>query len=302
MGMNLEKIYRGKLRQLLGTAYHLIPGKDPLLKVIRNHWQLPESAYRWIRYRGVFTVDVNGDSFQLRSDGEHTESSIFWGNLDGALEGVSFRLWSEIVKDANTIFDVGANTGIYSLIAKSVNPAARVFGFEPIERICRKFESNKNLNDFDIECLQLAVSDKDGTAVIFDPGGHVYSVTLNENHNPPGVQFKETVVKTARLDSFMKERHLGKVDLIKLDIEGHEPEALLGMGSFLSESRPALLVEITTDEKAKQIEKVLSGLDYLYFDIDEKNEPKHAKHLRKSSKWNWLICSEKVAKRLKLLS
>ena len=50
-------------------------------------------------------------------------------------EKVSLQLWEELCKESEVIFDVGSNTGVYSLLAKSSNPKSKVYAFEPIKRI-----------------------------------------------------------------------------------------------------------------------------------------------------------------------
>ena len=123
--------------------------------------------YWYLRFRGIFDVPIDDShSFQMKSYGASLENSIFWAGITGEWEAASVKLWMKLAKDAEIIFDVGANTGIYALVAKTINPNAKVYAFEPIERIFEKLAYNNQLNNFDISCLKYGVSDKNGTSYI----------------------------------------------------------------------------------------------------------------------------------------
>ena len=76
--------------------------------------------------------------------------------------------------------DIGANTGVYSLVTKTLNPNAKVIAFEPIQRTFEKLVYNNFINNYDIICEQTALSDKDGQGYIYDPDTvHNNLATLN---------------------------------------------------------------------------------------------------------------------------
>ncbi len=159
----------------------------------------------------------------MRHYGFELENEVFWRGLENGWEHVSISLWTKLVKEANVILDVGANTGIYSLIAKSVNPDSRVYAFEPVERVFEKLEFNNRLNDFDIICFDQALSDTDGEAIIYDvPSEHVYSVTVNKNINTLDATVIPTKIKIMKLDTFIERIKIERVDLIKIDVETHQ--------------------------------------------------------------------------------
>lgn len=85
-----------------------------------------------------------------------------------------------------------------------------------------------------------------------------------------------------------------------MDVEGHEPEALEGMGIHLKEMKPTLLIEVTSEKNAAKVETLLSGLGYRYYDIDEKTALRKIPHVMKSTKWNLLFCQEGIARSLGL--
>src|SRR3954464_3973004 len=110
-------------------------------------------------------------------------------------------LWQKLCKGANTILDVGANAGIYSLVAKAVHPDARVYAFEPVERIFSHLKDNCALNGFDVVCEPFALSDHDGEAVIYDVlTENTYSVTVGKNLHGAGTEVVERKIPIVALD------------------------------------------------------------------------------------------------------
>src|SRR6202043_1589129 len=94
-------------------------------------------------------------------------------------EATSMLLWAELARNAEYIADIGANTGVYSLAAGAINPAARVVALEPVPRIYDKLRTNVALNTFQINAIRIAASHADGDAVMFDTyEDHNYSASL----------------------------------------------------------------------------------------------------------------------------
>lgn len=263
---------------------------------------IPESIYKHLYFEDVFEVRFQNYRFLIKHYGFQLENELFWKGIDQAWEKVSTRLWIELSKQAEVILDIGANTGIYSLVAKSVQPHAKVFAFEPVSRVYEKLCANIQLNQFDVTCFELAVSDTNGEAIIYDtPTAHVYSVAVNKNIS--GLENTiPTKIKTQKLATFIEQQQLTKIDLIKIDVETHEAEVLRGMENYLATFKPSLLIEVLNDEVGAEIEKLVKDLDYLYFSIDELSEAKQVKTIVKSAYYNYLICSPDMAKRLHLIS
>jgi hypothetical protein len=109
-------------------------------------------------------------------------------------------------------------------------------------------------------------------------------------------------VAVERLDALIERHAIDRLDLVKVDVEGHEPQVLDGMGTYLRRWRPTLLIEVLTDAAGAALENRLEGLGYLYFDIDEVGPPRQTSHIRKSAHWNYLICQPMIAELLGLRS
>ena len=128
---------------------------------------------------------------------------------------------SSVVREGETVFDVGANVGWYStLLAQAVGPTGRVFAFEP-GRAPRRMLTETVRAYPQIEIVPKGVSDHEGDATLFTPT-HLAGASI---HRTEGCVSMEQCRLTT-LDAFWKSAGCPDVSFIKLDIEGAEPDAL----------------------------------------------------------------------------
>ena len=130
----------------------------------------------------------------------------------------------EHLKPGQVFVDVGAQVGYYSQIAKEIG--ADVIAFEPSTTNRKLLKKNVP----GITVLDFALSDKNGTVKL-------YKGRTPGEHSIHGSGDFETV-KMARYDDL----GLPVPDMIKLDIEGHEKQALLGMPSLLNATKPVTII------------------------------------------------------------
>jgi len=291
------------MKRLFKFVYRSIPFKASAAKFLRAIWRPQETVYRHLHFAGIFTVHVDEATFRMQHHGAILENEVFWEGLEQGHEHVSYSLWKQLVKGSRVILDIGANTGIYSLIAKSLNPSATIYAFEPLERVFEKLEGNRRLNNFDFGTIQAAVSDHDGQATLYDiDADHTYAATLNRSNATPGDDIVKHVVNTVRLDSFLETHGLHYLDLMKIDVETHEPEVLEGLGHYLQEFRPNMIIEVLNDACGARLETLVDGCDYLFFNIDDKaGTIRRVDHITKSDHWNYLLCDPGTARTLGLV-
>jgi len=151
---------------LFKSIYNALPLKPRIFEMLRP-MHLPPRLYRHLHFKGSIEVGVkDADSFKIMHYGYAEENELFWAGLEGCWESVSLDVWRRLAASARVICDVGANHGVYSLVAKAVNPGSKVYAFEPVEPIFHRFKANCELNDYDIEAVLAAVSDFDGQSVL----------------------------------------------------------------------------------------------------------------------------------------
>ena len=260
-----NKLARESVSRLLGP----LRTRTQLFVWIRDVFHPGEAIYKHLHFRGEIQVPVSHNaSFKIYHFGYQVENSLFWAGFEHGWEGMELRLWRTLASDASFIADVGANTGVYALTAAAINPGAKIVAIEPVQRIYQKLLANIALNAFDISAVQVAISDRDGESVLFDTDAeHNYSASLDPTMFDASIA-TGVPIRTARLDSFLD--HLGwpHIDLLKIDVEKHEPAVLAGMQTRLAQNRPTILIEILDKQIAAAVDNHLDGLCYRCFAID----------------------------------
>lgn len=144
------------------------------------------------------------------------------------------------------VVDVGANYGLYTVaLARAVGREGRVWAFEPAPDTAQFLDATLRLNDLGHVMLsRAAVSSREGSVSL--------SLEIHPEVNrvagaaaTPGDRIEVPAVTLTRL---AEEQDWGEIDFIKLDIEGHEPEALAGAAGLLQKCSPLLMFEVNTGQ------------------------------------------------------
>ena len=296
------------------SLYRSLPFKRPVLSYFKgigaSRW-IPTRLKGYLAFTGPFNVQLETVRFDmLHGYGRGVEATIFWDGVD-AFETTTISWWKELSKRSTYIFDICANTGIYSLVAKALNTKAEIHAFEPLARIHAILEANIELNNLNvppaIKAHHMALSDYSGQGKMFDlPIEHMYTATLNRNLHAERGQPMESiqeVVAVFRLDDFMKQQNIEGLDLIKIDVESHEPAVLRGMGEYLRKFHPSLIIEIWNNEVGIAVEASLEDCEYLYFALVTEL-PERRAHIRNNfpdkGYINYLVCTQLIAESLGL--
>jgi FkbM family methyltransferase len=164
----------------------------------------------------------------------------------GEIDPNEFSFLTNFLKPGMCVIDVGANEGLFTLFfRKRVGPRGRVTAFEPSERELNHLRRNLRINRFsDVDVIGCAVGDHVGEARLS------LAEASHAGHNALGIPaapwvsvVDEVNVTLTTLDAMMETRHWPRVDLIKMDIEGSELNALRGAEALLARDRPVLLLE-----------------------------------------------------------
>jgi FkbM family methyltransferase len=214
---------------------------------------LARTAYQAIR--AARSVVGRGDRVQT------VRSGVMW-NLDlsegidfaiyllGAFEPETARTLKKLVKEGDVALDIGANIGAHTLpIAKHVGATGRVFAFEPTDYAYGKLKGNLALNpelDRHVTAEQIML-----TADASDPvQREIYASWPLESTGEVHSKHLGKLVSTAQasvatLDDYVARKSIDRIDLIKIDVDGHEYSVLRGGMAALKRFRPALVMEMS---------------------------------------------------------
>ena len=178
-------------------------------------------------------VNVNDESFSMRKTFEIYASDLIH-------EKATTDLFKKIVKEGDTVVDLGANIGYFTLLAaKLVGPNGKVYSFEPEPKNYSYLKKNIELNNYSqATAINKAVSDKNGTTELFiclyDTGHHTINKYdgIEAYSHGRSTEKRPIKIETITLDEFFKGKE-DSIDMIKMDVEGAEALALRGMDNIL---------------------------------------------------------------------
>ena len=132
------------------------------------------------------------------------------------------------------IFDVGANIGTYSLLARNINQKSLIFAFEPVPETfieLQKKVSNKNIKTFNFALG----SDMGEAKMLVSKDSKLSTLVLDNNYLSDKDDSKYVAVKIITGYEFLKNNYdLGQISLLKIDTEGYESEVLKGFRQIIS--------------------------------------------------------------------
>lgn len=130
------------------------------------------------------------------------------------------------INPTDTVIDVGANNGYFSVFAALKARSGRVFAFEPLPRLAQLMRSTIEINRLNnITLEEAALAEFDGESDFF------ISKTHNGMHNMIRAYEgdERTKVKTVSLQKFCEMHKINKIDFLKLDCEGAEFQIVLSL-------------------------------------------------------------------------
>ena len=243
--------------QLLQTAYK---SKLPYLPSAAQRFFPQPAQYSKATVR---RVERDGAMWELRP--AHFFQWARYFNIDDPVKRVLFALAGR----CRTIIDVGANVGYYSVcLARAVGPEGRLLAIEPHEESFRQLNLHCRMNQVsNVVAVQCAVSDEPGEAMLRDQGvGDLGKFSLRTPDAGPASNDAHSV-HVDTIDRLCQAHGLSPVDLMKVDVEGYEPEALLGAREILHRDKPFLVLEWSPHwhqalEKREQCIRLLEECGY----------------------------------------
>lgn len=188
------------------------------------------------------------------------------------------KILKYLVKPGDHVIDIGAHFGIYTkVLSQLVGSTGRVYSIEPVPTTYKILCSNiRKLSLENVEPINCAISDANTTVIIEIPcystgGENYYQAHIIKNNNIK-TNLRRVKVPSFTID-FKFNSIANKISFIKCDVEGYELECLKGAMTFLDQSKPAWLIEITGDpdnpqSSAHQVFKILfeKGYSSWWFD------------------------------------
>lgn len=188
-----------------------------------------------------------------------------WDGFEPPLPSVvaaTLRRWP------GTFLDVGANTGLYSLIATAADQRATAIAFEPVPAIVALLRHNLALNEGGrrVTVDELAIGDARGVATLHLPVPQPDGTIETSASLEP--DFKEEIadileVRTSTLDDAWRDHGRPTVTMVKIDVEGSEARVLGGAREVIAAHQPVISVEVLDRVDPAPLEQIRADLGYV---------------------------------------
>lgn len=184
--------------------------------------------------------------------------------LQGEGEMAVQRVLVERIRPGMVFYDLGANIGLFSLLAARLTGATgKVFSFEPDAEVATRLRRNIARNEF----AHITVVESG----VWSSSGQMNFVAADMSSPDYGLgRFDAGEVGTSRpcvaLDDFIQ--RAASPDAIKCDVEGAEVEVFHGADRLLQEHRPWIVCEIHTEANGRAVRSHLSRFGYHFESVD----------------------------------
>lgn len=259
----LKEVVRSLLRRVGENTY----ARTLLLSLARSGL-LPKSIWQRLPVERTFLVPLQGkQSFKYSTiANDRIGRGLFWQGVD-AWEPETIPVFYKLAQKSNLFLDIGANTGLFTLLALAANTNSKVISFEPVPHVYERLVANVKMNGWSERCQphNQAVLNTVGETRLHVPFG---DVPLSASLHPQGFRGYKGVlidIPVTTIDAVCsKNKH---IDLIKIDVEGLEDKVLEGMQQILSDSAPTIIIECNPDSPFLAVESVLAKFGYHFFHL-----------------------------------
>lgn len=196
----------------------------------------------------------------------------------GTVSGTGERQGLKIVKDhlgsGMTFYDVGANIGIFSMMAaRIVGAGGQVVAIEADPEIAERLRENARRNSFPwVQVEQKAAWRESGT-VMFERVDASVSPDRGVGHIVDSTNERVVTLDAIALDDCSAKYR--PPDFIKCDVEGAEGEVFQGARRVLAEHRPTVLCEIHSENSRRLVLSEFSHFDYICGNYNDNHVEDH---------------------------
>ena len=220
--------------------------------------------------------DFDGDlQFGCHLD-SHISSQIFWR---GSYSTTQLRLLDRMLGPDFVFFDIGANEGEHTVFCAKRLSRGKVYSFEPNSKIFDRLNQNLDLNAFQsrVSSHRIGLGRETASLPLYGSSGPESDGSKNEGlsslHARAGVSAVLEEIRVVRLDDFVRDQKLDRLDMMKIDVEGSELAVLEGGVETIRRFRPLILIEVSEKTSiaagysTQQLLSYLSGFGYQFENI-----------------------------------
>jgi FkbM family methyltransferase len=245
-----------------------------------RNWKLPgkERLSRWFKASDKLKSSINDGIVWLNDEDiaiyTSADNYIEWAILsNGTYEDEINKLIRVSLKSGKNALDIGGNIGLQSIrMSQCAGDNGKVFAFEPLSYLQKKFKRNVLLNKADnITLLPYALSDTEGEGDFTIDEKSWNQGTFSLSNKAEGTEKQHVIIKVG--DNLPEITRLNSLDLVKIDVEGFEYQVLKGLKQTLQKHKPRIIFEYdsnywaNTGQQIAECYSFLKSLNYTIYQI-----------------------------------
>jgi len=190
------------------------------------------------------------------------------GTIAGTGERRELEIVREHLKPGMTFYDVGANIGIFSMVAaRIVGAGGQVVAFEADPEIAERLREHARRNSFEWVNVEQKAAWRESGTVMFERVDTSISPDRGVGHVVHSTNAHVVTLDAIALDDCSPKYR--SPDFIKCDVEGAEGEVFQGARGLLEEQRPRVLCEIHSENSRQLVLSEFSRFNYVCENCDE---------------------------------
>jgi FkbM family methyltransferase len=209
-----------------------------------------------------FTLDFFGMKYAGNTSNELDMHVFFYGAFEKHMLFFMRDFMEKQNQGEGVFVDVGANKGHHALFMSK--HSGEVHAVEPFEPVLKEFRDMVKENDIkNVKIHPVGLGDKDESLTFYEPPKENMGWgTFNKGIGAEGKKGASLPLVTG--DSLFDKAGVSKMDLIKIDIEGFEKPALLGLKNTFQKLKPVAVVEITVDPNVPRLFKSIDEVKAVF--------------------------------------
>lgn len=247
--MSVRKIL-SRLRKVKAINY-------PIRKIIKAYGKTSNFLYPRLNARWPVSGIVNCkyEDIVFKAYNRCDDGQVNYYYYDNPFhEFPVINLMCAFAKRSKVILDIGANTGIHSVIVSKKNPETKIYSIEPYETNYNRLEKNLDINNCsNVEVKKIALGEIEDTINFYIPTDNSITDVSSavENHGiriyEDQVKWKKVNVKQSTLNKLSED--IKEIGFFKCDVESYEINVFKGAMDFFSANKPPFVLEICLDEE-----------------------------------------------------
>jgi FkbM family methyltransferase len=168
------------------------------------------------------------------------------------------------------VLDVGANTGLFALVAGVMDLEVKVHAFEPVLEIYDFWVKNISVNGlWNIQPVKACITSYDGHISVYPDQTPIlpFQASTRKRTTRASCPSREVPSRALTLDSYVAEHDIENLGLLKVDVEASDHTVLEGAKRILDRDRPFIVCEVLYTDTEHLIYDLFEGTDYRYFRI-----------------------------------